>query len=473
MKTKLLTIGIALTGLIFTSCSTGAYMSKSSVTPTDDIYYSPGKTITTPVAVNNTNSDTRFQKQDTSALKIAALEQKYLKKIGTDSTKIDTLINQDLNSNPYDRVLSDSYQDSYERRIKGMQDPMYGMEDRYSLYSNDDYRYASTYDPAVYHLVVMGDQVWVEPWYISAMFSTRLPGNFWFGFNYGWNPWYSYDYYSSYYMNDYYLYSFWNPFNTFPYYGGGYPGFSGGGYYYPYPYNPQPSNNHDFYGRRHQNSTNITSTDRHTGLSFEDRIKLSHRGNGISTQTGTNNNIRTRNTNQTNITNRNTQDNKIQDPINRGRNRNTDIITTRLRGNETSRNGNVSMTEPTRRNNNNTFQKPRSTNNDEYNKTGTRNQNTNTGTTTRDINTKNTPSTRDNRNATPTYNRPNRVDASSTRERPATSERETYTRPSGGTSGTGSGSSTHSNSGGNSGGSSTVNSGSTHSSPAGNTERKR
>ena len=88
---------------------------------------------------------------------------------------------------PYERVLSTSYQDSYERRLRGFRSPYYGTIN-YNIYLSDDYWYTQAYDPAFYNTVVVGDQIWVEPWYISASFG--WPRHRW-SLTYGYNPyWY-------------------------------------------------------------------------------------------------------------------------------------------------------------------------------------------------------------------------------------------------------------------------------------------
>lgn len=140
------------------------------------------------------------------------------------------------NLNPYDLVLADSYESAYARRLFGFESPSYRMPSSYYTYRySDAYHYASAYDPAFYNVMVSGDQIWVEPKYITSMFGTwgasvALPTYSWY---YGWDApysswWYGYPRYSWYDWN--WRCSWWG-YN----YGWGYgPYWSIGFGYYPY-----------------------------------------------------------------------------------------------------------------------------------------------------------------------------------------------------------------------------------------------
>ena len=108
--------------------------------------------------------------------------------------------------NPYDAVLADNYQSAYARRLYGFSSPSYKMPSSYYTYRySDAYHYASAYDPAFYNVMVSGDQVWVEPKYITSMFGSwgaavAVPT---YGWYYGWarpaySWWYGYPRYSWY-----------------------------------------------------------------------------------------------------------------------------------------------------------------------------------------------------------------------------------------------------------------------------------
>ena len=108
--------------------------------------------------------------------------------------------------NGYDAVLADDYQSAYARRMYGFSSLSYKMPSSYYTYRyTDAYQYATAYDPAYYNIMVSGDQVWVEPKYITSMFgswgaSVVIPSYSWY---YGWmrpsySWWYGYPRYSWY-----------------------------------------------------------------------------------------------------------------------------------------------------------------------------------------------------------------------------------------------------------------------------------
>ena len=99
--------------------------------------------------------------------------------------------------------------------------------------------YLSAYDPAFYNVMVMGDEVWVEPKYISSMFgdwgsSSRLNVNI--NLNYGWGGYYPWRYWGSPY-DSWYTWG-WNPYWGWDYYWGWnhyywWPGYWSSGYWDP------------------------------------------------------------------------------------------------------------------------------------------------------------------------------------------------------------------------------------------------
>ena len=75
-------------------------------------------------------------------------------------------------STSYQSVLSDNYQDS-TNGLKGFSSSSYKVNS--TVPDNTQIKainYASAYDPAVYNVMVMGDEAWVEPKYISSLFGT-------------------------------------------------------------------------------------------------------------------------------------------------------------------------------------------------------------------------------------------------------------------------------------------------------------
>ena len=94
-------------------------------------------------------------------------------------------------ANPYESILADDYESAYARRLRGFESPTYKMPSSYldARYSSA-FTYASAYDPAFYNIIISGDQVWVEPKYITSMFGTWGGTVLWDPWYYGWTrPW--------------------------------------------------------------------------------------------------------------------------------------------------------------------------------------------------------------------------------------------------------------------------------------------
>ena len=93
-------------------------------------------------------------------------------------------------SNSYTSVLADSYESAYARRLYGFESLSYRMPSSYwNFRYGDAFTYVSAYDPAFYNIVISGDQVWVEPKYITSMFGTwgaTVYTGSWYG-SWGWN----------------------------------------------------------------------------------------------------------------------------------------------------------------------------------------------------------------------------------------------------------------------------------------------
>lgn len=151
----------------------------------------------------------------------------------------------DRSGNPYTDILADDYESAYERRLRGFQSPTYKMPSSYYNYRyGSNYHYASAYDPSFYNVIVMGDEVWVEPKYITSMFGTW--GSPSYNFSFGWGtPYWGLG--ANYYWGwrDYY----WGPHYWGPSYNWS---FNWGWYGYPYwGYWPHHHHNH-YYGGRYR-----------------------------------------------------------------------------------------------------------------------------------------------------------------------------------------------------------------------------
>lgn len=179
-----------------------------------------------------------------------------------------------ISENPsYVNIVADDYESAYARRLYGFNSPTYNLPSSYfSLQATNAMRYASAYDPAYYNIMISGDQVWVEPRYVTSMFGSWGATNITFGlysspWMYGWRynvdpfyySWWGYPRYSWYdwnwnvcYHNHYYDW-WWN----YPYYGhhhhhhGYYPG-----YHNNPPRPPQHRPNYDRPGHRPDNRPN-------------------------------------------------------------------------------------------------------------------------------------------------------------------------------------------------------------------------
>lgn len=87
----------------------------------------------------------------------------------------------------YSSVLADTYESAYARRLRGFESLSYRMPSSYYNFRyGDAFTYVSAYDPAFYNIVVSGDQVWVEPKYISSMFGTWGATVYTGGWHAGW-----------------------------------------------------------------------------------------------------------------------------------------------------------------------------------------------------------------------------------------------------------------------------------------------
>lgn len=135
----------------------------------------------------------------------------------------------------YTSIVANDYDSAYARRLYGFNSPTYRLPSSYyNLATSDAMRYASAYDPAFYNIMLSGDQVWVEPKYVTSMFGTWGATNVTFGIYsspwvYGWGG-YSSPYYCTMWGYPHYSWYDWhwnmsyNPYHWgFGYYAGYYP----------------------------------------------------------------------------------------------------------------------------------------------------------------------------------------------------------------------------------------------------------
>lgn len=104
---------------------------------------------------------------------------------------------QEYYGNSYTEVLADTYESAYARRLRGFESPTYRLPSSYYNFRyGGSFNYVTAYDPAFYNIIVSGDQVWVEPKYITSMFgawggSVVYADPWYWGWSYGphYRPW--------------------------------------------------------------------------------------------------------------------------------------------------------------------------------------------------------------------------------------------------------------------------------------------
>lgn len=98
----------------------------------------------------------------------------------------------------YNNIYVDDYSSAYARRLRGFTSMSYSLPSAYYDFRyGDAYFLTLAYDPAFYTVMVVGDQVWVEPRYITNMFGS-WNNPYYYSYRYGYNPYYygySYGYY--------------------------------------------------------------------------------------------------------------------------------------------------------------------------------------------------------------------------------------------------------------------------------------
>ena len=115
----------------------------------------------------------------------------------------------------YNSILANDYESAYARRLYGFSSPTYRLPSSYyNLATSDAMRYASAYDPAFYNIMLSGDQVWVEPKYVTSMFGSWGATNVTFGiyaspWAFGWGV-HSYPFYYTMWGYPHYSWYDWN-----------------------------------------------------------------------------------------------------------------------------------------------------------------------------------------------------------------------------------------------------------------------
>lgn len=218
MRNTIVSIGISLlTAAIFSGCTSALYTSYNN----DDLYGTHDR-----VAIAKAEArQAEIEKAEAEARR--AKFEALIAQAEAESVENQYYGRSD-NGGGYESVLADTYESAYARRLRGFESPTYNMPSSYYNFRySGAYTFVSAYDPAQYNVIIMGDEVWVEPKYITSMF-----GNWGtvVNFSFGWrNPW-SYYYSPWYYPSSWYWSNWYNPWWYDSWWGLGY----GWGWYGPY-----------------------------------------------------------------------------------------------------------------------------------------------------------------------------------------------------------------------------------------------
>ena len=213
MKNYKILIGLAVMLLIGVGCSQSMYKSRGY--STDDLYGVHSKT---DIAYN------KKAKAEARRAQAEAEEAEWNAKIAEAEAH--------AAENKYESYMEDTYDGAYARRINGFSSPSYKMPSSYFNFRyTEAFNYVTAYDPAFYNVVVMGDQVWVEPQYISSMFGNWGTSMYAGGWYNGWQigprySWYGHNHLSWWDWNYNVCYNPWYGHG----WGGHYPGWGGGHY---------------------------------------------------------------------------------------------------------------------------------------------------------------------------------------------------------------------------------------------------
>lgn len=177
MKTRITLFALLVVALSAAGCSSAFYAQSNAAA--NDLY-----------AVHNRTDIARKQQAEAEARKAEAEARRAELEALLAEREAELAASRlsDANNTTYSSVLADDYESAYARRLRGFESPTYRMPSSYTnaRYSST-FHYVSAYDPAFYNIIVMGDEVWVEPKYVTAMFGSwgrPVYSNAWY---YGWS----------------------------------------------------------------------------------------------------------------------------------------------------------------------------------------------------------------------------------------------------------------------------------------------
>jgi hypothetical protein len=185
---NIFTIAIVLTAAtMFGGCTSALYSNYNN----DDLYATHDRE-----AIAKAEADARTARYEAMQAEAEARRAEYEALVAiAEAAKAENKYKEITNPNDldYTSVVADTYESAYARRLRGFDSPYYNMPSSYyNLRYSGSYAFLSAYDPAFYNIIVMGDQVWVEPKYITSMFGSWGATNVTFGlyaspWTYGWN----------------------------------------------------------------------------------------------------------------------------------------------------------------------------------------------------------------------------------------------------------------------------------------------
>ncbi len=262
MKSKIISIGIA--ALFLSACSTGSYVTSSY---NDDIYFNPGD-VPPPISTEGKVTDKPIDENG----KEKSGEKMIISQIEKNDDGTNTMNNYIFDGTKKDADALRYNMDQME--LQNSDTTVYYNDDEMkyvinNYYDGDDldfgYRIHRFHDPFFYDPFYW-DSWNYDPWYsYGGYYGSYYPGLS-LGWNMGWyDPWYSWSWGYPYYGMGYPYYSW-----GYPYYGlGYYPSYAWGGYYgsyyngyNSYPYYGNINGDNFRYGRR---TTGTTVIDRSAG----------------------------------------------------------------------------------------------------------------------------------------------------------------------------------------------------------------
>ncbi|MBQ8272121.1 MAG: hypothetical protein IJZ09_03845 [Tidjanibacter sp.] len=199
-NTLLIMVALGLMTLGATSCGTAMNLARiNAAAYTDDLYgihdtealREAERLLAEQIAAEKAAQEKRIAAMIAAANAEADIDD-LLSDVDVVASPAGTVVSSNTGGdvNVYTNIYVDDYQSAYARRLQGFTSLTYRMPSSYWDYRyGDAYFLTLAYDPAFYTVMIMGDQVWVEPRYITNMFGS-WNNPYYYGYHYGYNPYY-------------------------------------------------------------------------------------------------------------------------------------------------------------------------------------------------------------------------------------------------------------------------------------------